>query len=166
MMLASPPETRSTRTEPAPLAQQILVRHRAVGHLRFVCRGQHRLAVAAKVGAGHGHQMRLVARDEGAQLLAQHIARVAGNVMELVDGNQALVERCYAQRFHREAESRMGAHQRPVGAGQKLAHGLDLGLGNFHLVHAGRIIPFLHKQADNRASINMRGDVCQDWQAG
>jgi hypothetical protein len=47
MMLAPPPETRTIRTEPAQLAQQILVRHRATGHLRFALPAALCLSAAA-----------------------------------------------------------------------------------------------------------------------
>ena len=62
----------------------------------FIRWGQNRLAVTTEVGTGHGHQMHLVAGDEGTQLAAQHVTRVAGDVMELVDGDQAVIERCDA----------------------------------------------------------------------
>ena len=102
----------------------------------FVCGGQHRFAVAPKVGAGHGHDMCLVAGNEVAQLAAQLVVWVTGNVVELVDGNQPVVERGNAQFVHRKAKGGVGADQRFVGAGKERAHGFDLGLGYFYIVCA------------------------------
>ena len=62
--------------------------------------------------------------------------------MELVDGDQAVVERLDAQFLDRETEGRMRADQHPfvaLVAGQELLHRLDLGLGDARLVDARRV---------------------------
>lgn len=56
-------------------------------------------------------------RDELTQLTAQLVVRVAADVMELIDGDQTVVEGLDTELVHREAEGRMGAHQHPIIAG-------------------------------------------------
>ncbi|MNZ82537.1 hypothetical protein D3C78_1012360 [compost metagenome] len=80
------------RLEPAVAVQLLVVGVRHGLELVLFRRGQHGLAVPTEVGAGHGNQVHLVAVDERAQLAAQFVVRVGGNVMELVDGNQTVVE--------------------------------------------------------------------------
>ena len=103
----------------------------------LVCRTEHRLAVAPEIRARHGHHMHLVPRHEGAQLAAQHVTRVAGDVVKLVDGNQSVVKSVDAKRLHRKTKGGVGTDQHLVAAGQKLAHGIHFGLGNARLVYAG-----------------------------
>ena len=127
------------RLQPAVAVELLVV---GVGdglELAFVGRPQHRLAVAAEVGARHRHQVHLVAGDEGAQLAAQLVVRVGGDVVELVDGDQAVVEGLDAQFLDREAEGRVGADQHLVVARQELPDRLDLGLGDARLVDAWRV---------------------------
>ncbi|MNE73454.1 hypothetical protein D3C80_1694660 [compost metagenome] len=80
------------RLEPAVAIELFVVgvRHRL--KLGFFRRGQHGLAVTTEVGTGHCNQVHFVAVYKRAQLAAQLVIRVGGNVVELVDGNQAVVE--------------------------------------------------------------------------
>jgi siroheme synthase len=75
---------------------------------------QHRLRIAAEIGAGHRHDVHLVPRDELAEVLAELVVRVGRNVVELVHGDQPVVERLHAELLHREAEGGMGADQHLV----------------------------------------------------
>ena len=80
------------RLEPSVAIELLIVgvRHRL--KLVLFRRGQHGLAVTTEVGARHGNQVHLVAGDKGAQLATQFVIRVGRNVVEFVNGNQAVVE--------------------------------------------------------------------------
>ena len=108
--------------------------------LRLVLRGQHGLGVAAEVGAGHRDDVRLVAGDELAEMLAELVVGVGGDVVELVHGDQPVVERLDAELVDGEAEGRVGADQHLVVALEERADRLDLAA----VVRAGRVaeIPF------------------------
>ena len=92
----------------------------------LVLGGEHGLGVAAKIGAGHGHQVHPVAGDELAEMGAELVVRVGGDVVELVHRDQALVEGVNPVLVDGEAEGGVGADQHPVLAVQKGAHRPDL----------------------------------------
>ena len=93
---------------------------------RLVVRVQHRLRVATEIGAGHCLQVDFVARHQLADVLAQPIVRIRGNVVELVHRDQALVEDFRPELLHSEAERRVGADQRLVVAFKKRLHRVHL----------------------------------------
>ncbi|MNN08174.1 hypothetical protein D3C81_1210240 [compost metagenome] len=70
--------------------------------------------------------MHLVTGDELPQVSAQSVVWVGGNVVELVHGDQPIIEGCHAKLVHREAEGGMGADQHLVIALQEGSHGIDL----------------------------------------
>ena len=70
--------------------------------------------------------MHLVACDQLAQMRAQLVVRIGRDVVELVNGDQTIVEGFYAELVDRKAEGRMGADQHPVVAFQKAAQRVDL----------------------------------------
>ena len=108
--------------------------------LRLVLRREHGLGVAAEIGAGHRDDMRAVAGDEAAEMQAELVVGIGGDVMELVDRDQPVVERLDAELVDREAEGRVRADQHLVAALEKRADRLDLAA----VVGAGRVaeIPF------------------------
>ncbi|MNH87255.1 hypothetical protein D3C87_1322820 [compost metagenome] len=128
--------TNIQRLEPAVTVELLVVRVRNSLKLALFRRGQHGLAVSTEVGAGHGNQVHLVAVDERAQLASQFVVGVGGNVVELVDGYQAVVEGFEAQLFHGKAEGGMRADQHLVAAIQEGAHCVHLGLGHTRLINA------------------------------
>src|ERR1017187_4266185 len=70
--------------------------------------------------------MHTVAGNELAQVRAQLVVRVHGNVVELVHGNQSVVELLHAELIDGEAERRMSANENLVVAFQKCADGVHL----------------------------------------
>ena len=106
-----------------------------VSNLRLVLGVQHGLRVAAEIGAGHRHDVRFVARHELPHVLAQPVVRVGGDVVELVHGDQAVVEGFDAELLHREAERGVRADQHLVVAFQELLHRVHLAA----VVAAGRV---------------------------
>ena len=105
----------------------------------LIRRPQHCLAVAPEIRTGHGHHMNLVACNERAQQIPQHIVRVAGNVVKFINGDQSIVECINSQLFHRKAESGVRADQYLVGACQKFAHRIHFGFRHARLVHTGGV---------------------------
>ena len=105
----------------------------------LVLRRQHGHGVATEVGAGHGDDVRLAGGDEPGELAAQHVVRVAADVVELVHRDQALVEGGDAVGLHREAEGGMGADQHLVAALQESPDRAHLALVGAHFVIARRI---------------------------
>jgi hypothetical protein len=79
--------------------------------LRFILRHQHRLGITAEVRTGHGDDMHAVAGDELAEMNPQLVVRISRNMMELVDGNQPVIERFDAKLIDGEAEGGMGTNQ-------------------------------------------------------
>ena len=108
--------------------------------LRLVLRGQHRLGVAPEIGAGHRDDMHLVAGDELAEMQAELVVGIGGDVVELVHRDQPVVERLDAELVDGEAEGRVGADQHLVVAFEKRADRIDLAA----IVRAGRVaeVPF------------------------
>ena len=93
---------------------------------RLVFRHQYRHGVAAEVGAGHGHDVRLVPLDEFPELAAEYVVAVGADVVELVDGDQAVVKGLHAEPLHGKAEGGVGADQRLIVAFQEGLHRLHL----------------------------------------
>ena len=108
--------------------------------LRLVLRRQHRLGVAPEIGAGHRDDMHAVAGDELAEMQAELVVGIGRDVVELVHGDQPVVERLDAEPVHGEAEGRMGADQHLVVAFEKRPDRIDLAA----IVRAGRVaeVPF------------------------
>src|SRR5690606_35762578 len=79
--------------------------------LGFVLRSKDGLRVAPEVGASHSDDVRLVPSNELPQMLTKLVVWVSRNMMELIDGDQAVVERFYAVSIDREAEGRVSADQ-------------------------------------------------------
>ena len=78
--------------------------------------------------------------DELPKMRAELVVRVGRDVVELIDGDQAVVELLNAVRIDREAERRVGADQHLVVAFEERADRLDLAA----VVIAGRVaeVPF------------------------
>ena len=89
---------------------------------RLVLRHQHRLGVAAEVGAGHGDDVHAVARHQRAQVGAEPVVGVGADVVELVDGDQPLVQGVDAELIEGKAEGGVGAHQHRIGGGEEASH--------------------------------------------
>ena len=70
--------------------------------------------------------MHLVAGDQLAQICAQPVLGVGGNVVELVHGDQAVIERRHPEFFHCKTEGGMGTNQHLVAAFQERSHCIDL----------------------------------------
>src|SRR3546814_224648 len=94
--------------------------------LGFITGGQHGLGVAPEIAAGHRNDMHFIPRDELRKVLAQLVAGVGGNMVELVHRDQPIIEGGDAEFLHREAEGGMGADQHLVVAFQKRADAVDL----------------------------------------
>src|SRR3546814_14751503 len=72
--------------------------------LGFITGGQHGLGVAPEIAAGHRNDMHFIPRDELRKVLAQLVAGVGGNMVELVHRDQPIIEGGDAEFLHREAE--------------------------------------------------------------
>ena len=94
--------------------------------LGLVLRSQYRLGVAAEVRPGHGDNMGAVAGYELAEMRAQLVVGVGGDVVEFVDGNQPVVESLDAVLIDGEAKRRVRADQHLVITRQEYPDGLDL----------------------------------------
>ena len=92
-----------------------------VSNFASSCGRQHGLGVAPEVGAGHRDDVHLVARDELPEMQAQLVVGVGGDVVELVDGDQPIVECLDPELVHGEAEGRVGADQHLVVAVEERA---------------------------------------------
>ena len=108
--------------------------------LRLVLRGQHGLGVASEIGAGHRHDMHAVAGDELAEMQAELVVGVGRDVVELVHGDQPVVEGFHPEPVHGEAEGGMGADQHLVVALEERPDRIDLAA----IVRARRVaeVPF------------------------
>src|SRR3546814_18128057 len=89
-------------------------------------RHQHRFGIAPEIGPGHGDDVDLVAPDELAEMLAKPVIRVCGNVVELIDGNQPVVESTDAVLVHGEPERGVGENKHLVIAFEERPDRLDL----------------------------------------
>src|SRR3546814_3166912 len=69
------------------------------------------LGVAPEIAAGHRNDMHFIPRDELRKVLAQLVAGVGGNMVELVHRDQPIIDGGDAEFLHREAEGGMGADQ-------------------------------------------------------
>lgn len=94
--------------------------------LGFVRRPQHGFSVTPKIGARHRDDVRAPPRDELPQVHAELVVGVRRNMVELIDGDQAVVERLHPVGIDREAERRMGADEHLVVAVEKRAERIDL----------------------------------------
>ena len=111
--------------------------------------------------------MRFVPRDEGAEMSAELVVLIGGDVMKFIDGDQPVVERLDAHFIDREAEGRVGANQYRVGAGQEFADRLHLDLATCRVVHPGRVaeVPLrLHRPIGPEAELRKRfvGEAAAD----
>src|SRR3546814_6424542 len=91
-----------------------------------VCSSDLGLGVAPEIAAGHRNDMHFIPRDELRKVLAQLVAGVGGNMVELVHRDQPIIEGGDAEFLHREAEGGMGADQPLVVALQKRADAVDI----------------------------------------
>lgn len=107
--------------------------------LRLVLGRQHRRGIAPKIAAGHRHNVRLVANDEGRELRTQPVVRAGGDVMEFIHRDQPVIESFNAKFVHGKAEGRVGAYQHRIAAFQELANRFHLGGINLFLVRPRRI---------------------------
>jgi len=79
--------------------------------------------------------MHAVTGDELAEMQTELVVGVGGNVVKLVDGDQAVVELLHTKLIYGEAERRVCADQYLVAAVKKGSNGFDLSA----VVIAGRV---------------------------
>ena len=113
----------------------------------FILWGQHGDGIAAEIAAGHGDDMRLVPSDQLRKLSAEAVPGVCGNMVELVNRDQPVVERFRSQLVKSETEGRMGADQHSFLAGEEFANGLHFGFRHLRIVSTRRV-----------AQVPLRGD--------
>ena len=94
--------------------------------LALVLRRQHRLGVSPEIRPGHRDDMHAVARNEIAQMDAELVVGISGDVMELIHRDQSVIESRDPEFIDGEAERRMGAYQHLVVAFQERAERIDL----------------------------------------
>ena len=106
----------------------------------FVVGVQHRFGIAAKVGSGHGDDVGFVLGHELADVVAQFVVGVGGNVVKLVYGDEAIVEGGNAEFIDGKAKGGVGADQGFGGAIKEFFDGIHfaaVGAGGIAQVPAG-----------------------------
>ena len=93
---------------------------------RLVLGHQHGLGIATEVGSRHRHDVGLVACHELADVHAELVVRIGGDVVELVHRDEPFVEGLHPEPVHGEAEGGVRADECPVVATQKRLQGVDL----------------------------------------
>ena len=93
---------------------------------RLVLGHQHGLGIATEVGSRHRHDVGLVACHELADVHAELVVRIGGDVVELVHRDEPFVEGLHPEPVHGEAEGGVRADECPVVATQKRFQGVDL----------------------------------------
>src|SRR5262245_24954298 len=87
--------------------------------LRLIMRGQDGLRITPEIRTGHRNNMRLIASDGLAEMVAKLILVVGRNVMKLVHCDQPVVELLSPELIDGEPKSGMGAYQHLVVAFQE-----------------------------------------------
>ena len=108
------------------IAQLLVI---GVGHgeeTRFVLRGEDGIGIATEIGAGHGDDMAFVTGDEGTKLRAKFVVGIGGDVVEFIDGEQAVIKGIYPVLLNGEAEGGMGTDEDTVVAVEERLDGFDL----------------------------------------
>ena len=107
--------------------------------------------------------MHLVAGDELAEMLAELVVGIGRDMVELVHGDQPVVERLDAELVDGEAEGRMGADQHLVVAFEERADRIDLAavvapgaLQRFHFGSNGPVGP--EAELGQRLVVEARAD--------
>ena len=87
---------------------------------------QHRIGVAPEVGAGHGDDVGFVPLDKLLELRAQHVILIGADVVEFINGNQAVVEGLDAEALYGKTESGVGAYEHLIIAFQERLYRVHL----------------------------------------
>ena len=82
-----------------------------VSNFASSCGAKNRFRVTPKIGAGHRDDMRLVAGDEMAEMHAELVVGIGGDMVEFIHRDQPVVESLNPKFVDGEAKGRMGADQ-------------------------------------------------------
>ena len=79
--------------------------------LGLVVRHQNGFGIASEIRSGHRDDMNLVPCDQLGELRAKLVLGVRGNVVELIHGDEAIIERLDAELLDSVSEGRMGTDE-------------------------------------------------------
>ena len=80
---------------------------------------QHSFGIATEIGAGHGDNVGFAPVHELMDMITQLVVRVGGDVVELVHGDETVVEGFHSETVQRKTEGGVGADERLVSALQE-----------------------------------------------